>query len=129
MSIDRIKRVNELLHREISASLYHVLDPDEIDLSAVTVTHVITNKDLRAAKVLVSILADDAQRAAMLGVIRSRRKEIQEVVHSNVILKYTPRLSFDLDTSIERGARVLDLLSQIDIPGTGNDDTEMDSEP
>ena len=128
MSIDRIKRVNELLHREISASLYHVLDPTEIDLSAVTITHVITSKDLRKAKVLVSILEHYSERNAMLAVIRAHRKDIQDYFHGKVVLKYTPRLSFELDTSLERGDRVLGLLSQMDIPDEEDDKTRMEDE-
>ena len=116
MSIDRMKRVNELLHREIGASLYHVLDPDEIDLSSVTITHVVTSRDLRKARVLVSILQHERERNAMLATIRAHRGEIQEYLHDKVILKYTPRLTFELDTSLERGDRVLHLLSEIDIP-------------
>jgi ribosome-binding factor A len=34
----------------------------------------------------------------------------------HVILKYTPRLYFKLDDSIESGDRVLGILSQLDIP-------------
>jgi ribosome-binding factor A len=123
MSIDRITRVNELLHREIGASLYHVLDPDEIDLSAVTVTHVITSKDLRTAKVLVSILQHHKDRAGMMKLIRAHRKEIQEYVHKTVVLKYTPRLTIELDTSLERGDRVLSLLSEMAIPDETPDET------
>ena len=128
MSIDRMKRVNGLLHREISASLYHVLDPDEIDLSAVTITHVITSKDLRHAKVLVSILRHDKDRKSILTLIRAHRKEIQEYFHGKIVLKYTPRLSFDLDTSLERGDRLLNLLSEIDIPDEEKDAEEAESE-
>ena len=124
MSIDRMKRVNELLHREISASLYHVLDPDEVDLSAITVTHVITTKDLRRANVLVSVRHPDKTGKTVMTLLRAHRKEIQAYFHGKVVLKYTPRLSFELDTSLQQGDRLLNLLSEIDIPEAMNDERE-----
>ena len=124
MSIDRMKRVNELLHREISASLYHVLDPDEVDLSAITITHVITNKDLRRAKVLVSVRQPEKPGKPVMTILRAHRKEIQDYFHGKVVLKYTPRLSFEQDTSLQQGDQLLNLLSEIDIPEATNDEME-----
>ena len=57
MSIDRITRVNELLKREISSAFYKILAPEErVDMAALTVTHVTTSRNLRHARVLISIL-------------------------------------------------------------------------
>ena len=39
--------------------------------------------------------------------------EIQEAIAKAVILKYTPKLHFALDSSIEAGDKVLDLLSKL----------------
>lgn len=121
MSIDRIKRVNELLHREIGAALHHILAKDEVDLSSVTVTHVVTSRNLRQARVLVSVFGQSAERDTILRVLRRRRTEIQEYVHRTVVLKYTPRLKFEIDTSIERGDHVLNILDDLDIPPTQTD--------
>jgi len=130
MGINRITRVNELLHREISASLYHVIDEDAIDRSAVTVTHVITAKDLRQARVLVSIFGHENEREAILATLRRHRKAIQDYVSSKVVLKYTPRLNFVLDSSVEQGDHVLNLLDELEIPepdeAAGEDDGEED---
>jgi len=116
MNVERIKRVNELLRREIGAALYHCMDVDAIDLAAMTITHVATSRDLRHAQVMVSIREHYTERKSMLALLRRHRADIQEYVHRNVVLKYTPRLSFTLDTSVERGDRILNLLSKMDIP-------------
>lgn len=115
-NVERIKRVNELLRREIGAALYHCMDVDAIDLAAVTITHVVTSRDLRHAQVMVSIREHHTERKSMLALLRRHRGDIQEYVHRKVVLKYTPRLSFTLDTSVERGDRILNLLSKMDIP-------------
>lgn len=116
MKTDRLIRINELLRREISVVLYRLIDPTEFDMSAMTVTHVIVSPDLRDARVLVSIRGHENERRKMLRQIQSLHSDIQSEVAKAVILKYTPRLTFVLDSSIEQGDRVLDILSKISIP-------------
>lgn len=114
MKVDRLTRVNELLRREIGGTLYRVLDRSVIDLSAVTVTHVIVSSDLHTARVLVSVRGDEALHRKVLRNLQSLHGVIQEEVAKAVILKYTPRLHFELDRSIEDGDRVLSLLSSLE---------------
>ena len=133
MSVDRLKRVNALLLREIGAAMYHVLKEDNVDLAAITVTHVVASRDLRHARVLVSVRDHRQDRDQILSALRRKRKEFQEYVHRSVVLKYTPRLQFDLDGSVAQGDHVLDILSHLDIPaGTGSgpdDDPAWDTDP
>jgi ribosome-binding factor A len=113
MSIDRLTRLNALMKREIAESLFEVMSAERFDLAAVTITHVITNRDLRSARVLVSIRGHAAERSRMLDALRRHRGEIQSRINRDLTLKYTPRLTFDLDLSIERGDRVLGLLAHM----------------
>ena len=111
------------MRREIGSSLYRVINETDCDLSAVTVTHVIASRDLRTARVLLSIRGDQDQQKRMLSRIVRHRIDIQEVIHKNVILKYTPRLTFSLDSSLEAGDRVLGILRGLD--GETQDDTNV----
>jgi ribosome-binding factor A len=126
MKTDRLTRVNELLRREIGGVLYRLLDRTQFDLAALTVTHVITNSDLRSARVLISIRGHEHERRAMLHRIQHLHGEIQEEIAKAVVLKYTPVLHFSLDSSIEIGDRVLDILSKIPIPA---EDSETSPPP
>jgi ribosome-binding factor A len=117
VSTDRITRINELLRREIAEDLFRVLTEDAADLSAVTVTHVVANRDLRTARVWVSVRGDAAQHERVLRLLKRHRAEIQERINQNLVLKYTPRLTFTLDTSVEQGDRVLGLLAQMEHEG------------
>ena len=114
MSVDRLVRVNELIRREIGDLLFRIMNERKFDLSAVTVTHVITNPTLRQARVLVSIRDHVAERPEMLRLLRKHAPEIQDAINRDLKLKYTPRLTFELDTSIERGDHVLSVLSEIE---------------
>lgn len=114
MSVKRLVRVNQLIKQEVAEALYRVMNDKGFDLSAVTVTLVLTGSDLRTARVMVSIRDHEAERTRMLRQLEHRRGEIQEIVHRRIVLKYTPRLSFELDTSIETGDRVLQIISEME---------------
>lgn len=135
MGIKRLVRVNELLKQEIASALYRVMNEEGFDLSAVTVTHVIAASDLRAARVLVSIRDHVQEREAMLKRLARHAPQIQALLHRNVALKYTPRLTFALDESIEQGDRVLQILSEMAAAGpaggevAGEPPEDEDDEP
>lgn len=114
MAIDRLKRVNELLKREIGTYLFRIIQEPGFDTSSITVTHVITSRNLQNARVLVSILGHEEKREAMLAVLRKHRNNIQKHINANIKLKYTPRLDFKLDTSLESGDHILQILSEIE---------------
>jgi len=43
---------------------------------------------------------------------------LQAELSRRVVLKYTPHLVFHLDDSIQRGARVIEILQEIETPRT-----------
>ena len=114
MSIDRLDRVNELMRREIGDALLRLIPDAGGDASTVTVTHVITSKDLRVARVLVSVRGTPEEQEKMLGRLRRWRTEIQRRINRDLTLKYTPRLHFQLDSSVADGDRILQLLASIE---------------
>jgi len=94
-------------------------------MAAATITHVVTARNLRTARVLVSIRGDSDKQRRMLSLLRRHRPEIQQAINRDLTLKYTPRLHFELDLSIQHGDHVLDILSHLDIPdadASGEDD-------
>ena len=114
MTSRRLTRVNELIRREIGEALFRLVDEARFDVSAVTVTRVITSANLRQARVLVSIRDHRGEREAMLGRLQRHHGEFQERINRHLGLKYTPKLAFELDTSLERGDHVLDLLTRME---------------
>lgn len=121
MSIDRLERVNALLRREIGEAFYKVFAGDPIDLASITVTKVQTARNLRDATVWVSVFGHESERGAMLRKLINKAKELQTLINRDLTLKYTPRLRFELDGSIEKGDHVLDVLSRLDIPADSGD--------
>src|SRR5437764_1265030 len=108
----RLLRVNELVKRELSALITREIN---FEPSLVTVNQVDVTPDLKNAHVFVSVLGPEPKTAAMTK-LEEHRVTLQTALAKSVVLKYTPHLVFHLDDSIERGARVFEILQQIEKP-------------
>ncbi len=107
----RLDRVNQLIKEEISLLLQRELkDPR---LGFVTVTEVETSKDLRTAKVFVSVLGEEAQWRASMAALLSARGFIRNWLRQHLDLRITPELDFRADRSMEHAARIQELLRQL----------------
>jgi ribosome-binding factor A len=124
MPVDRLERVNALLRREISDALYKVFAGDTLNLACITITNVDTSRNLRNATVSVSIFGHDHERGTILKKLSHKTEALQSIINRDLTLKYTPRLRFVLDASVEKGDHVLDLLSHLDIPKDENTESE-----
>jgi ribosome-binding factor A len=132
MKPDRLTRLNEHLRREIGTFLFRIAARETRDLSVITVTRVSINSDLHTAQVFVSIRAPEVDRPAFLAALNRHRIEIQAHLAQTVCLKYTPRLSFKPDTSLEEGDRILSILATLknddsSPPPSGNDPNPLSS--
>jgi len=108
----RSARVNHILRQELSNLLLRqVKDPR---LSAfVSLTEVRVSQDLRQARVFVSIMGSDEEKAAVLAGLRSAANYLRHELRELIDLRYIPALTFILDDSIERGVRILTTLSKL----------------
>ncbi|MBI2216844.1 MAG: 30S ribosome-binding factor RbfA [Candidatus Rokubacteria bacterium] len=107
----RLDRVNQLIKEEISILLQRELkDPR---LGFVTVTEVETSKDLRVAKVFVSVLGNDEQWASSLQALASARGFVRNWLRQHLDLRVTPELQFKPDHSMEHAARIQQLLKHL----------------
>jgi ribosome-binding factor A len=107
----RLDRVNQLIKEEISTLLQRELkDPR---LGFVTVTEVETAKDLRAAKVFVSVLGDERQWASSLAALTSARGFVRNWLRQHLDLRITPDIDFRPDRSMEHAAKIQSLLKQV----------------
>jgi len=103
-----MRRINELMREVVGGAIATELQDPRIGF--VTVTAVETSPDLRSARVFVSVLGDERERADTLSGLRSSHGVLQAAIAREVRIKRTPTLSFHYDDSIERGARISRLL-------------------
>jgi len=108
MSTRRAERVSHSM-RELLAELLlrEIKDPR---VSMVTVSHIDLSPDLRQARVLVSCIGDQEQRAAALRGLESAAGFIRGQITKHLHLRYAPELRFVADESYEYAARVSALL-------------------
>lgn len=128
MTVDRVTRLNEIVKREISESIFRLIPENELDHTAITVVRVIMSRSLQHARVMVSIREHRDERTHMLGILRHYRHDIQQQINRNLHLKYTPKLIFQIDPSIEKGDTILGLLSTLVTgPDTENEQPETET--
>ena len=77
-----------------------------------SITHVDVTRDLRYAKVYVSVYEEE-KREPMMKALKSAAGFIRHNIGRRVQLRYTPELLFELDTTIEYGVHIASLLDQV----------------
>lgn len=108
---DRISRISEEIKREISNIIQNELkDPRLPEL--VSVVSVNVTRDLRYAKVYVSVFGSDEQKENAIEGLKSAAGFIRKEIGNRVKLRYTPEIQFELDNSIEYGAYINKLIKE-----------------
>ncbi|MET7041146.1 30S ribosome-binding factor RbfA [Clostridium botulinum] len=108
----RAGRINEEVKKEVSNIIHNdIKDPR---LSAmVSVTDVNVTKDLKYAKVYVSIFGNEKTKEESLQALKSSVGFIRKEVGRRVKLRNTPEVIIEVDNSIERGMHIDELLHSI----------------
>ena len=113
MASRRQQRLNQLLREEIAKLLRHETEDPQL-ASLITITEVDVSPDIQRAKVFVSVLAEEEEAEATLKRLRHAARFFRRELADRLNLRHTPQLDFELDKSIARGARVLQLLRDIE---------------
>lgn len=107
----RIERVGHLIQMELSQLILHrIKDPR---LGFVTVTHVNVTPDLRSAAVFYSALGDDKVKKETQIALEKSSGFLQKEIGTALQLRYTPKLRFIFDDSLDRGMEIDKVLRDI----------------
>lgn len=110
MSSNRMEQINHLIHTKINEFLSKDL---EMPLNTfITVSKVETSKDLRHAKVLISVIPDN-KRGTSLRLLNKNNKRIQKYIGQNTKIKFIPKIKFEIDSEIVIGNEIDQLLDTI----------------
>lgn len=103
-------RINEEVKREISNLIRNEMK--DVRLTAmISVTDVQVTKDLRYAKVFVSVYAkDQEEKNSNLDVLKSAAGFIRREIAQRINLRHSPQLLFELDESIDYGMKIDSLI-------------------
>ena len=108
---NRLGRVNEELKKEISQVInYELKNPDVTGM--ISVTKVKVTPDLKYAKVYVSIMGSKNLKDTMKG-LKNASGYIRTELAKRINLRNTPEIIFEIDDSIEYGAKIDNILKEI----------------
>ena len=109
----RIKRVSELLKRELSSVLEKHYRFDGVIL---TVHDVEATPDLKQSFAYIGVLGTGISKEFVIEKLNKNRGAIQREVHKRIVMKNSPQIFFRLDQSVERGVRILNAIDSLPPP-------------
>ena len=107
----RVEKLQELIKQEVSDIIFNELKDPRIGF--VTVTSVACTEDLREAKIYVSVMGDEKKARDTLHGLESSLGFVRREVGKRIRLRFTPEISFALDTSLNYSDHIQRLLNEI----------------
>jgi ribosome-binding factor A len=84
--------------------------------SLTSITGVDVSADVRHAKIHVSVMGTAEEQRATMAALQRATGFVRSKLGEELTIRHVPEVAFELDTSIERGDRVLALLNTLQIP-------------
>ncbi len=113
MQAIRKRKIESLLRETVSLMVLNGELKDPRINSMVTITDVDIAPDTRDAKIYVSVLSDLKGKDEIVHILNHAAGFIQKLLSRRVRLRYTPRLTFHRDDSLERGFRINQMLNEL----------------
>ena len=105
---NRIEKVNSLIQQIVGEQIHHHLDEGP---GIVTVSKVEASRDLKWAKVWISIIGGDDDR--IFKILEHHLYDIQGELNRSLSMKVVPRLQLFLDTSPRYAQHIDELIKQV----------------
>jgi ribosome-binding factor A len=112
MSGQRPLRVSQSIKRELSQIITRDLDDARIS-GLVSITDVECAADCRSARVFVSVYGNSDQQENTVQALIDHTGYLRGEICRRLHLRFAPELHFKLDHSLERGARISELINKI----------------
>ncbi len=109
----RTERVNDLLREQLSELIQREVKDPRVTQRLVSITEVQVSPDLRHATVYVSHLGDAGEREEVLRGLGAAAHFLHAELMHRLKMRNVPELLFRFDPSIERGARLASLISDV----------------
>ena len=113
MAIYRGGRINEEVKREVSNIIQNEIKDPRLT-AMVSVTDVKVTRDLRYAKVFVSIFGkNDEEKNNTFVALKNASGYIRKEIGQRINLRYNPQIIFELDDSINYGMHIEELIQRV----------------
>lgn len=107
----RSDRLAHELRNEISTIIARELKDPRVGFA--TITNAKVSPDLRYARIFVSVFGSPEQQKETLAALNRAVGFIRRQISGRLKLRHSPELQFSFDDSIEHGARMDELLAQV----------------
>jgi len=111
----RARRLGAEIQRELTELLRRHVKDERI--GNVTITAVDVAGDLRTARVHYLVFGKQGPDEQVQRGLESAAGFLRNALSRSLMIRYTPTLSFALDTSIEHGVRLTQLIDSVNKPG------------
>ncbi len=123
MAYQRIDRISEEVRREVDRIIREELNDPRVS-GTFSVTRAEVTRDLRYAKVYVSVLEDE-KREPLLQALKSAAGYIRRALGKGIIIRSAPELIFVSDQNIAYGVHIAKVLADAQKnEGSGHDDEQ-----
>ncbi|MEE2710474.1 MAG: 30S ribosome-binding factor RbfA [Gemmatimonadota bacterium] len=127
MATRRVERVSDLIKQQVSNIIRNDLKDPRVGF--ITVTSVDLSRDLRHAKVFISVMGSDEDRSKSLEGLERASGFIRSRLGNMIRIRHIPELLFRHDDSYEYAARIAVVMKQIDLETKKEDEiTNSDSD-
>ena len=116
----RIDKVQEFIKQEVSQIIQKDIKDPRVGF--VTVTDVEMTRDLRHAKIFLSLMGSDEQKKATWEALNRALGFMRSEIGKRIRLRCTPELSLHLDKSLDYSNHIQKLLLQLEKDGTDKGD-------
>jgi ribosome-binding factor A len=107
----RARRLGEQIQRELGELLRRDVKDERI--GNVTITAVSVTGDLRTARVYYLVFGKEGPDPKVQRGLESAAGFLRNALSRSLMIRYTPTLTFELDTSIEHGVRLTQLIDSV----------------
>jgi len=121
LSYQRIDRISEQVRREVDRIIRERLSDPRIH-GTFSVTRAEVTRDLRYAKIYVSIL-EETDRAPMMAALKKAAGFVRHELGQSMIIRYAPEILFEEDHNIEYGIHIASVLRQVRPEEETNDES------
>ncbi len=111
MSYQRVDRLSEEVQKEVDDIIRHSLSDPRID-GTYSVTRVEVTRDLRYAKVYVSVLEDE-KRKDLMAALKNAAGFVRRELGRRMQIRYIPEIQFVSDENIAYGVHIAQVLNQV----------------
>ena len=112
MASQRLNRISEQMKKELSSIIMNEIKDPRVSTMCSIISVKVT-PDLKFAKAYVSVYGNDEDKKTSLQGLKNASGFIRKKLGERMKLRNLPEIHFEIDESIEHGARINQLLSEI----------------